>query len=164
MSAAPTHFTDSVITVRGCVVIHDDLLSNDVDNQRISRGHIKASRLSNDLNIRVGREVLLQGRVDHSCDLTVQTINCSVSNTTTFIICHHRITDLFKLEFSVIRTRKATADVQQLHLEPQFILGGKSALLISLVHLDVHYNQGEDQNLRLTPISNTQRASPMAWV
>lgn len=42
------------------------------------------------------------------------------------LICLHRkIIDLFKLEFSIVGPREATADVQQVHLEAQFILGGK---------------------------------------
>lgn len=30
--------------------------------------------------------------------------------------------DLFKLEFGIIRARKASADVQQIHVEAQFFL------------------------------------------
>lgn len=57
------------ITIRDRLLVHDDLLGNDVDNQCISRGHIKAPWLSNDLNSSVSREILFQGWVDYSCNL-----------------------------------------------------------------------------------------------
>lgn len=54
------------ITVRGRLLIHDDLLGNDVYNQCVSRSHIKAPWLSDDLNSSVNREILFQSWVDYS--------------------------------------------------------------------------------------------------
>lgn len=56
-------------TFRPQLFIHDDLLGNDVDHQCVSRGHVIASWLSDDLHTSVSREILVQGWVDDSCDL-----------------------------------------------------------------------------------------------
>lgn len=48
------------ITV-GRVVVDDDLLGDDVDDQRVGRRHIKAARLSDDANTGVRGEILVQG-------------------------------------------------------------------------------------------------------
>lgn len=77
-----------------------------------------------------------------------------------------KISDLFKLELSIVGTGEASADVQQVHLEAQFVLGGggvKAADSFARLGVGVGVRRG-DGDLRLTPISNTQRASAMAWV
>lgn len=76
-----------------------------------------------------------------------------------------KISDLFKLELSIVGTGEASADVQQVHLEAQFVLGGEVKAADSFARLGVGVGvRRGDGDLRLTPISNTQRASAMAWV
>lgn len=57
------------VTVRGRFLVHDDLLGDDVDNQCVSRSHIKSSWLRNDLNASVSGEILIQGWADDCSDL-----------------------------------------------------------------------------------------------
>lgn len=59
-------------TVGGRVLIHDDLLGNDVDHQRVSRGHVEAAWLGDDPHASVSGEILIQGGVDDSRDLARQ--------------------------------------------------------------------------------------------
>lgn len=69
----PPFYWLNLVTFRGRVLIHDDLLRNDVDNQCVGRGHVEAPWLSNDLNIGVSREILIQGGIDNSANLVGDT-------------------------------------------------------------------------------------------
>lgn len=70
-----------VFFVRAWLVVHDDLFGNDVDNQCVSRCHIKAPWLRNNLNTSVSRKILVQGRVDYCCDLQVKNRKSSQAQT-----------------------------------------------------------------------------------
>lgn len=76
---------DVCFTIRGRLLLHDDLFGNDVDRQRVCRRHVIAARFSNYPHARVSREVFIQCRVNHSSDL-------STKNKQVFIICTSLIT------------------------------------------------------------------------
>lgn len=68
------------LTVRGRVVVDDDLLGDDVDNQRVGRCHVEAAWLSDDANTGVHGEILVQGQIDDGCDLESKKINNLLSD------------------------------------------------------------------------------------
>lgn len=71
MTISPTGklYLSQSITVRGRVVVDDDLLGDDVDNQCVGRCHVEAAWLSDDANTSIYGEILVQGQVDDGCDL-----------------------------------------------------------------------------------------------